>query len=88
MAPRSSEKALRDLEHSKLSPLELLDQVADILGVNLDDLSRQYLTNSDNASPSLPFAPREEWVLRWLLKKLDPASADGTSDEPNDPRTL
>jgi hypothetical protein len=87
MAPKSSEKALRNLEYSKLPPLELLDQVADILGVNLDDLGRQYLTNSDNTSPPLSFAPREEWVLRWLLKKSDPTVADGT-DEPTDPRTL
>ena len=77
---RLSQQALLDLERSKVPPVELLDQVAQILGVNYRHV-QSTLTSPDRdnkaAFPTASCSPKEEWVLRWLLKRTGLSSAGG-----------
>ena len=77
----SSQQALLDLERSKVSPVELLDEVPQILGVRYGDLSPIHFsrTKDDKKIPDAAgFAPKEEWVLRWLLKRSGLSTSGGT----------
>ena len=76
---KSSEQALLEVEKSGLPTQDLLKQVTQILRVDLQNYydefckGRSDLTGRKNKS----FAPKEEWALRWLLKRLrsnDPAN--------------
>lgn len=54
------------------SPIEQLTEAAKITGIDFEDYNLD-LFASDGELPSITpaySAPREEWVLRWLLKKL------------------
>ena len=69
---QSSQQALLDLERSKVPAVELLDEVAQILGVKYSTLESSYLQPTKGAKESIPssgYVPKEEWVLRWLLKR-------------------
>ena len=75
-----SQQALLDVERSQLSALELLDDVARILGVAYRGLQFGPSESPDIEDQSLSharFAPKEEWVLRWLLKKAWLTSSSG-----------
>ncbi|KAI9367812.1 Urb2/Npa2 family-domain-containing protein [Aspergillus egyptiacus] len=68
--PRSSQQeALLRLEKGTASPVVQLNEAAQIIGL---DLSLCTSHPEINRAPQVPFhaAPKEEWVLRWLLKKL------------------
>ncbi|KKK21201.1 hypothetical protein ARAM_006856 [Aspergillus rambellii] len=67
--PRSSQEALLRLEKGTASPTTQLNEAAQIIGL---DLSLCASHPEINRTPHLPVhaAPKEEWVLRWLLKKL------------------
>ncbi|KAK7897162.1 hypothetical protein LTR67_005051 [Exophiala xenobiotica] len=75
MSTRSFEAAIADLEKSTGSPEALSIAAAKCLGIDLEEyighspvavLSRTALTNSGF---------KEQWVLRWLLKKLSSPTA-------------
>ena len=73
-----SQQALLDLECSKVPPVELLDAVTQILGVKYRHIrSRFFDPDQGNKTVSLTasYAPKEEWVLRWLLKRLGLSSS-------------
>jgi transcriptional regulator with XRE-family HTH domain len=75
-----SQQALLDLERSKVPPVELLDEVAQILGVNYRHIrSRFFGPDCDNneIAPTADCAAKEEWVLRWLLKRIGLSSSGG-----------
>ena len=75
-----SQQALLDIERSQISALELLDDVARILGVAYRDLQfgpSESPDIEDQPSSHVRFAPKEEWVLRWLLKKGGLMSSSG-----------
>jgi transcriptional regulator with XRE-family HTH domain len=75
-----SQQALLGLERSKVPPVELLDEVAQILGVNYSDIrSRFFGLDRDNneSDPTAYCAAKEEWVLRWLLKRMGLSSWGG-----------
>ncbi len=77
---KSSQQALLDLERSKVPPVELLDEVAQILGVKYGTLESAnfHQTKGGKESPDLTgSAPKEEWVLRWLLKRSGLSSLGG-----------
>lgn len=77
---RSSQQALLDLERSKVPPVELLDEVAQILGVKYSNLRSRFLQQRENESEATiagAFAPKEEWVLKWLLKRTGLSSSGG-----------
>lgn len=67
---RSSHEALLQLEKGTASPATQLNEAAQIIGLDLT-LCASHPEAFPRAStvPENP-APKEEWVLRWLLKKL------------------
>ncbi|KAL2827640.1 Urb2/Npa2 family-domain-containing protein [Aspergillus cavernicola] len=67
--PRTSQEALLQLEKGTASPTIQLNEAAQIIGL---DLSLCASHPKINRAPHVPThtAPKEEWVLRWLLKKL------------------
>ncbi|KAJ5291698.1 hypothetical protein N7478_000949 [Penicillium angulare] len=79
--PRSSQEALLRLEKGTASPSTQLHDAAQILGVDLSLCESHPETHRDDKIQSKA-TPKEEWVLRWLLKRLrtgknyrvDPAS--------------
>ncbi|KAL5042549.1 hypothetical protein BDW71DRAFT_189920 [Aspergillus fruticulosus] len=70
--PRPSQEALLRLEKGTESPNIQLNEAAQIIGL---DLSLCASHPEINRAPHVPIhaAPKEEWVLRWLLKKLKAA---------------
>ena len=78
--PRLSQQALLDLERSKSPPVELLDEVAQILGVKYGLIQSTFFgpgRDNKNVIPTVPCAPKEEWILRWLLKRTGLSTAGG-----------
>jgi nucleolar pre-ribosomal-associated protein 2 len=72
--PRLSQQALLDLERSKVSPVELLEEVAQILGVNYPHIRSAFVVPGQGNKTSLYVAhcaPKEQWILRWLLKRTE-----------------
>ncbi|KAL4786361.1 Urb2/Npa2 family-domain-containing protein [Aspergillus varians] len=67
--PRPSQEALLRLEKGTASPNIQLNEAAQIIGL---DLSLCASHPEINRTPHVPThaAPKEEWVLRWLLKRL------------------
>ncbi|KAL2869288.1 ribosome biogenesis protein URB2 [Aspergillus lucknowensis] len=67
--PRPSQEALLRLEKGTASPTIQLDEAAQIIGLNLSLCGSH---PEANKVPHVPIhaAPKEQWVLRWLLKKL------------------
>ncbi|KAL4943578.1 hypothetical protein BDV06DRAFT_189661 [Aspergillus oleicola] len=67
--PRPAQEALLQLEKGTASPNVQLNEAAQIIGL---DLSLCASHPEINRAPHVPIhaAPKEEWVLRWLLKKL------------------
>lgn len=77
---RLSQQALLDLERSKVPPVELLEEVAQILSVNYTHIrSTLFVPEQGNkTSPDRAHcAPKEQWVLRWLLKRTGLWSTGG-----------
>ncbi|KAL4869792.1 hypothetical protein BDV12DRAFT_167224 [Aspergillus spectabilis] len=67
--PRPAQEALLQLEKGTASPNVQLNDAAQIIGLDLSLCSSH---PEINRTPHVPIhaAPKEEWVLRWLLKKL------------------
>ncbi|KAM5444443.1 hypothetical protein MaudCBS49596_008030 [Microsporum audouinii] len=65
------------------SPIEQLIEAARVTGIDLESYRGQTSISDSELPPvtSALSAPKEEWVLRWLLKKLK-----GSTDEPNEYR--
>ncbi|KAI1933530.1 hypothetical protein LOZ65_000163 [Ophidiomyces ophidiicola] len=79
--PKSYE-ALVQLERSSYgSPQDHLREAARIIGVDLDTILQIESEGAKSAPGVLPAAaPKEEWVLRWLLKKLTAPASKTTSN--------
>src|SRR5438034_7596954 len=80
--PRLSHQALLDLEKGTESAVTQLKEAARIIDVDLDHTAIRThgdrintLSNTERTS-----APKEEWVLRWLMKKLNASSSTGPSN--------
>ncbi|KAL2795076.1 Urb2/Npa2 family-domain-containing protein [Aspergillus keveii] len=67
--PRSSQEALLQLEKGTASPTTQLREAAQIIGLDLSLCASHPEIDRAPHTPN-PAAPKEEWVLRWLLKKL------------------
>ncbi|OJJ49936.1 hypothetical protein ASPZODRAFT_163974 [Penicilliopsis zonata CBS 506.65] len=79
--PRSSQEALLLLEKDTGSPATQLAEAATIIGIDLTLCTSHPEINRPAHAPRNA-APKEEWVLRWLLKKLKTAKnyrVDATS---------
>jgi hypothetical protein len=84
---KSSQQALLDLERSKVLPVELLDAVAQILGVNYNHIQSTIFDpelGKEMLRPAASCMPKEEWVLRWLLKRLGLSKSGGKSKISNE----
>ena len=64
---QNAQQALLDLERNSLPPVELLDEAASILGITLDALN----LDADERPSGVSFAPKEEWLFRWLLRRAN-----------------
>ncbi|KAJ9307046.1 hypothetical protein DTO217A2_3466 [Paecilomyces variotii] len=71
---RSSQEALLQLEKGTGSPVTQLDEAARIIGIDLSLCASHPRVDRDISLRETP-APKEEWVLRWLLKKLKAGNA-------------
>jgi hypothetical protein len=84
---KSSQQALLDLERSKVPPVELLDAVAQILGINYSHI-RSTIFDPELSKkiphPAASCMPKEEWVLRWLLKRVGLSRSGGKSKISNE----
>ncbi|KAJ5161627.1 hypothetical protein N7492_007019 [Penicillium capsulatum] len=67
--PRSSQEALLRLEKGSASPSTQLHEAAQILGLDLALCASHPETHKTEKTQNLA-TPKEEWVLRWLLKRL------------------
>lgn len=65
-----SHEALLNLEKSTASPDAQLDQAAHILRLDWSLDSTDPITHTKKSSEETRPAPKEQWVLRWLLKRL------------------
>ena len=82
-----SQQALLDLERSKVPPVELLNEVAQILGVNYGHIHSTFFGPDREKKPRVPAAscaPKEEWILRWLLKRTGLSSAGSKTKVSNE----
>lgn len=66
----SSQEALLQLEKGSAGPAIQLQQAAQILGIDLALCAGHPELNHHDLRSHIASAPKEEWVLRWLLKKL------------------
>lgn len=73
MPVQSSEQALSALEHSKKPAIDLLDVVAQILNLSWQSIQIAIKPNQISFSYSNDARFREQWVVRWLSKKLTQA---------------
>ncbi|KAJ6091279.1 hypothetical protein N7467_003248 [Penicillium canescens] len=67
--PRSSQEALLRLEKGTASPTTQLHEAAQILGLDLT-LCESHPEVHRDVRIQTNATPKEEWVLRWLLKRL------------------
>lgn len=71
--PKSAQEALLDLERSTGPPRTQLEEAARIIGTDFRQI-QTWLTQTGTADKPIvaceTFAPKEEWVLRLLQKKL------------------
>ena len=84
---KSSQQALLDLERSKVPPVELLDAVAQILSVNYSHIWSTIFDpelSKEIPRPAASCMPKEEWVLRWLLKRVGLSRSGGKSKVSNE----
>lgn len=69
--PRSAHQALLDLERGTGQPDDQLDNAAEIIGLDLSTLSSDSTSSQRRATSRPPIhAPKDEWALRWLQKRL------------------
>lgn len=67
--PRSSQETLLRLEKGTATPLAQINDAAQIIGLDLS-LCATHPELNRTGHIQTNAAPKEEWVLRWLLKKL------------------
>lgn len=72
--PRSSHEALLQLEKGTASPATQLNEAAQIIGLDFALCASHPEALRSSTIRENP-APKEEWVLRWLLKKLKAGEA-------------
>lgn len=74
MAGKSFEAAIADLEKADGRPEELLEAAAKTLGLNLQKtIERSSLEVRFRSTPQ-SYGFKEQWLLRWLIKKLTSAA--------------
>lgn len=73
--PRSAQVALLELEKGTNAAASQLNEAAQIIGIDLraHGTSIYEAGKPSEPQPATASAPKEEWVLRWLLKKLKAA---------------
>ncbi|OAX82346.1 hypothetical protein ACJ72_03305 [Emergomyces africanus] len=79
-SPPSAHQALLQLEKGSNGPASQLQEAARIIGVDLSSSYSHGKADSRAISDATnkeqrPSAPKEEWILRWLMKKLKASSS-------------
>lgn len=81
MNSNTSEQTLLDVEHSAQPAPQLLENVANVLRIDLSTCCQAFFEKPEEHPVALKSAPREEWALRWLLKKTpQPLEQSGTEE--------
>ncbi|PGH17592.1 hypothetical protein AJ80_04771 [Polytolypa hystricis UAMH7299] len=86
--PRSAQEALQKLEKDTTDPATQLREVAHTVGIDLDQYARRSWSNelarlTTTTKNTTTSAPREEWVLRALMKKLKASAGQEQGDNNN-----
>lgn len=66
-----SPRSVRDVEKSSAPFKYQIAEICDILEIKLDVWSSETSWEDLHSSYPRNYGPREEWALRWLLKKLE-----------------
>ena len=74
MTNKTSEAELTALERSKDEPAHLIDQAARIAGVRFDEHTKSYRSQKVSQFDGTNDF-RQQWLLKWLLKRLNEASS-------------
>ncbi|KAK5087104.1 hypothetical protein LTR05_004275 [Lithohypha guttulata] len=75
MSGQNSEQILSSLEHSPTPAIELLNEAARIVGLRPSPHTKSYTVLDSTSSKSDVSRFREQWILRWLIKKLTQATS-------------
>lgn len=71
MKTSSAQQALLGLERSTLPVEDQIDNAFEILGLSTEELDESEDSEDvDKEVHGITFAPKEEWILRWLLKRI------------------
>lgn len=81
------EEALAQLGSSTEKASVQLEQASNLIGINLEQESRNYFENVVPCQPTSYDTFKEQWLLRWLLRKLTFPSTD-SQDVKTDPKIL
>lgn len=74
MTSKTSEAELTALERSKDQPVHLIDQAARIAGVRFDKHTKSYKSQKASQFDATNDF-RQQWLLKWLLKRFNEASS-------------
>ena len=70
MATPHSKDSLEILDKSDLDLSQLIDHAASVLKVDLPEKTKEYLECPSDEPSTTGYAFREQWVLRWLLRRF------------------
>ena len=70
MSSTEGRLGLEILEKSDLDILPIIEHVISILKIDLAKTTQAHLKREEGAEVKLEYTFREQWVLRWLLKRF------------------
>ena len=70
MATPLSKDGLENLDRSDLDAAQLVDHAASVLRVNLVEATKDHVEHPDQETSTTDYTFREQWVLRWLLRRF------------------
>ena len=87
MATVSTKEGLEILEKSDLDSLQLIDHATAILSIDLAATTSTNYKDTEETTSSPEHTFREQWVLRWLLKRFISEHGQLGKTEADDPST-
>lgn len=81
MAKPSFEAGIADLERSNAAPGLQLEKAAGLIGIDLEQDIQQSSRGVRYKHETTSCGFKEQWLLRWLLKKMSLPPSKGNSDE-------
>lgn len=80
MAKSTFEAGILDLEKTDAIPILVLEKAAKLIGIDLEQAIQQSPQEVRYKRESGSYGFKEQWLLRWLLKKLTPPATKDISD--------